>query len=85
MESKEVHGAGNKKVVLPFLLHVLFIRLWVVEANILNGCLHSLFRPIQSNNFPLFLLYELDGLEYYLGGPIIAVVMVVVQPQIVQS
>ena len=30
MESEEVHGAGHKKVVLPFLLHVLFIRLWVV-------------------------------------------------------
>ena len=85
MESKEVHGAGQEQVVLPFLLHVLLVGLWVVEVHLLDGCLHRLLRFLQPGDFPLFLLHKPDGLKDRQYSAIVGLVVVVVQPEAIQA
>ena len=85
VEGEEVHRAGDEQVALPLLVQVSGVGLQVVQVRLLHRALQLFLDPVKLDDFPLPLLYELDGFEHHQRSAVVLVAVVVVEPEVVHS
>ena len=84
-EHEEVHSAAHEHVVVPGFFHVPLVRVGVVQLHLLHRLLHTLLQLAQPHQLPLLFLHQLDDVQYLSDDAIIFLLMVGVQPQVVDG
>ena len=84
-EGKVIQSAGNEKITFSFLLEVGGVGVHVVLGCLLDGILNSLPLLFQPRHLPLLLLNVLDRFEDGQGCPIVVVLVVIIEPQVVKG